>query len=567
MSAKNKKPFTKALLLLCLAQDNAAYAHALVPAAHSTLTPHAASASIVQRKDTATVGAPTDPFAAKKAYERYKVFYYYYVYYYRQYAPRVKKAQTCRRLAIAAAAHQLYATLPRPTGSIANRSFTSPASANSSGATTAAPTACLPDVQSEKEGQPELVDKSGTQITIDDSSAQTSSPVTEPKQVPPAPSEVIAEKETAQPKLPCAKSSAVAHSPSEEAQTKVEAPQVTPLPQAPQLVSKDKINAALNSESPDNAAPVPPSPNPRDLIAFNPVSPPIGGTPVPMRPAAPQSAGALTSIPSPPTPHAETVSVQPSTARIAPAVVPPPNQNSARPLVGSVTKKFKGKEADGLEQVAAAIQKGDYHAVKKLIEENTGGHPQSLRCVQYYYLACVQTADWNAALSSLDKLVELQPAEKVRLACDYGRLYFELHRYEESRKMLQQAMHHGVDSEPLHHTLLLLSIAQHDDETAENEYRKLIALKPRDLELQVELGELLWKRNKKEEALAIFDRVAQTFPQNAELQSKAGYAHLVQGHFKAAADRYRLATKATPSQKRYQDALRYAENKLAASGQ
>lgn len=335
-----------------------------------------------------------------------------------------------------------------------------------------------------------------------------------------------------------------------------------PLPVVPPVVSEPKRDDTTDAAAPTKPAIKTTEPTPvADTESTNAVTPVVPSAAMPEAETLIALAPPVVSpLPIPgtaaKTPLPPAVPAAPKSPVLAPSATPPS-------LTGNISKRVTGNKL--LEQVAVAIKKGNYVQAKKLIEAQ-GSVPDGLSCTKYYYVACVQTADWQKALDSLDRLAEMEPVKKDSYACDYGRLLFELRKYDQAIKILHQAKARGVDTEPLHRTLLLIAITQHDDATAETEYRKLVSLRPADQELKIELAELLWKRNKRTESLNIFDQIAQSFPQNAEFQSKAGYAHLVQGNYKAAADRYRLAAKAIPSHQRYQDALNYAEERLKSSG-
>lgn len=184
--------------------------------------------------------------------------------------------------------------------------------------------------------------------------------------------------------------------------------------------------------------------------------------------------------------------------------------------------------------------------------------PDSKYYAARYYVCCIQTADWPNAYSALERLVSLDQLHKDIYACDYGRILFELHKYEPAKAKLKEALAFGNDSEPVHRTLLLIAIAQKDDAAAIGEYKHIARLCPRDYDSRIELAELLWKGNKKDEAVKVYDQVAAMIPDNADIQSKAGYANLVQGNYKAAMNAYKLASDSSTQQK-YKNAQEFAE--------
>ncbi len=248
-----------------------------------------------------------------------------------------------------------------------------------------------------------------------------------------------------------------------------------------------------------------------------------------------------------------------------PIATGPTRRVAAAPLAitGGITKKVKPQPPDvNLERLWS---KGRFAEAKPILKILTTSQPQCKDYARRYYIACVQTAEWHSALNALDNLASLDVAARDIYYCDYGRVLFELGRYEPAKKSLNKALSSGVDTEPLHKTLLLIAIAQNDDTSAETEYKKLIKLNSNDFDLKLELAELLWKQNKKQESLKLYDEVAQSFPANSQLQSKAAYGHLLQGEYKAAVDGFKLAAQSSPQQKRYQDAAKFAEKQLASS--
>jgi hypothetical protein len=268
----------------------------------------------------------------------------------------------------------------------------------------------------------------------------------------------------------------------------------------------------------------------------------------------------------------QTAHINPSVAAVrvdgpvAPAGTGPgtgPGTSGTSTLTGMVARKGPSEDA-AVSQFEHAWMKERFVEAKELSAQILKTAPQSKYYASRYYVCCIQTADWSNALSALDRVVGLDQEHRDMYECDYGRILFELRKYEQAKSRLQHSIACGFDTEPVHRTLLLIAIAQKDDTSAEQAYRKIASLCPTDVDSRIELAELLWKHNRKDESIKLYDQVASMIPDNAEIQAKVGYANLHQANYKAAADAYKLASESSRQQK-YKNARAFAEAQFATT--
>lgn len=188
--------------------------------------------------------------------------------------------------------------------------------------------------------------------------------------------------------------------------------------------------------------------------------------------------------------------------------------------------------------------------------------PGNTDLLKDYYLCSIQLSDWSAAVNCIEGIIAANPGMEQQYRVDYGRTLFELRRYEEARSVLSKAVAAGKDTEVTHKSLLLIAIATKDDVAAEAEYKRLLALGSKDIGLELELADLLWKSNKRAEAIPHYKLGARNRRDNCDIQARVGYVLLYSRELAAAAACFREAVRLNPTEAKYRHALSLAEGKI-----
>jgi Flp pilus assembly protein TadD len=209
-----------------------------------------------------------------------------------------------------------------------------------------------------------------------------------------------------------------------------------------------------------------------------------------------------------------------------------------------------------------ALLAGNLQAASTYFAQALKAAPGNVDLLKEYYLCSIQLSDWTAAVNCIEGIISASPEMEQQYRVDYGRTLFELRRYEEARSVLAKAVANGKDTEVTHKSLLLIAIATKDDVAAEAEYKRLLALGTKDIGLELELADLLWKANKRAEAIPHYKVGARNRRDNCDIQARVGYVLLYSRDLAGAATCFREAVRLNPTEAKYRHALSLAEGKV-----
>ncbi|MHC4549522.1 MAG: tetratricopeptide repeat protein [Planctomycetota bacterium] len=180
----------------------------------------------------------------------------------------------------------------------------------------------------------------------------------------------------------------------------------------------------------------------------------------------------------------------------------------------------KDKDAAGkLEQETRIYRtEEDLQARRAAIEKQLAKDPNNVELLKDLVEAAQRMKDWDAALETMDRAVELRPDDNVLV---FARGDLQIDRLEDRRLDLLREGKQG-EADLVAAELLEVRI---------EEFRRRVRAYPTDVNLRFKLGELLFSKGQLEEAIGAFQQTVRDPKFRAESQLRLGRAFKAKGQY------------------------------------
>src|SRR5262249_3906082 len=149
-------------------------------------------------------------------------------------------------------------------------------------------------------------------------------------------------------------------------------------------------------------------------------------------------------------------------------------------------------------------------------------NPKSIPLYMELYQTCLKSNDWSDAASSLEKVMEIDPAKEKDVYVDYGKALYQLHRYDKAKDALNKALAFGKNKDEIYKAMVQIALREKDEPAAIQQYREYLKIKPNDGDAHWELANLLYKKNLKD-SLPEYKAASEDRPMNSYGHERYAY--------------------------------------------
>lgn len=223
---------------------------------------------------------------------------------------------------------------------------------------------------------------------------------------------------------------------------------------------------------------------------------------------------------------------------------------------------------DAIQKAEVEINRKRFPDAKLILKKAIAANPKSIPLYMELHSACLKSNDWSDAVSSLEKVMEIDPAKEKDVYTDYAKALFQLHRYDKAKAAFARALGFGKDKAEIHKSLIQLALREKDEPAANAEYKEYLKLKPNDGDMHWEYANFLYKGGKGlKESLPEYKAASDNRPNDSRGHEHYAYLLLCNKDFDASVDAYIKAIRVAPQGdvSRLNGALKYArqQQKLA----
>lgn len=202
----------------------------------------------------------------------------------------------------------------------------------------------------------------------------------------------------------------------------------------------------------------------------------------------------------------------------------------------------------------SAYRERDYGRAVALFEVYTGNHPTNGFGYYMLGLSARQAGELDKAEAALQHALELDSTH-VKSYFNLGRVYLDRHQPEDARVIIEEGLSRSPTSTDGLRLLARSFDEGGDTESAVDAYRKALVQDPEDAWSMNNLGLILIKGSRPEDALEPLARAAELRDALAVVHNNLGMALELTGHFEAAKQAYRDALAVRPGYEKAQGNL------------
>ena len=200
-------------------------------------------------------------------------------------------------------------------------------------------------------------------------------------------------------------------------------------------------------------------------------------------------------------------------------------------------------------QIAAQSEDKITQAVMKVYNDYIAKNPNDyntlfMRANQYYY-----NNNYEAALSDVDRTIQLAPAKETELLFDAYMLRSKLYEINENYDAALADVEKAAAINPTSLSWVdmkgKLAYAKGDYATAENQFKTILQQLPRNYDAMYCLGCIAAQRGQAEEAMAWVNQAVTLFPAEAQVYINRASVQELLGKYRDASDTYLVAMSST----------------------
>ena len=233
----------------------------------------------------------------------------------------------------------------------------------------------------------------------------------------------------------------------------------------------------------------------------------------------------------------------------------PADSNADKPADTSTVKLPE----EAIQQARQDIARKRFADAKLVLKQCLSTNPQNVPLYMELYDASVKSNDWSDALSSLEKVMEIDLSKEKDVYADYGYTLYKLKRYDKAKLAFARALGFGKNKEMIHKTLIQIALQQKDEPSVDYEYKEYLKIKPTDGDMHWEYANFLYKGKKIKESIPEYKLAAQNRPNDSYGHAFLAQLLLVDKDYDGAIAEYKKAiSTCTTNPEPLRDGLKYA---------